>query len=305
MNLSLLRTLVTVSETESLAEAAQRLNLTPAAIHKQLKLLEAEFGLPLYEKAGRGIRMNAAAALLLPYAESALAQIATARQAIEEFRGLRRGLVRIGTGPTLSTHWLPRLLEKFRMMYPSVVVTVESGASEELLTNTRLGRTDLALLLAQEGSAEPGFDILAKWDTSLLFVTADRSIGKRIGLRSLAATPFIGPRKGNRMDAIVARHFGLVGVEPNVVMRLDNADAIRAVLRTGLGFALLPAWTLGEDLASGRLRTVRLPGPPPAAAIQLVKFAGTVLAPAAQEFARLTRAQAAAPGVCLTMSRMR
>ncbi|HBY58999.1 MAG TPA: hypothetical protein DEH78_04210 [Solibacterales bacterium] len=290
MNFDLLRTLTTVAETGSLAAAAQRLHLTPAAIHKQLKLLEVEFGVPLYEKVGRGIRMSASTALLLPYAESAMAQIAAAHQAIEEWRGVRRGLVRIGSGPTLGSHWLPRLLGKFRGLHPSVVVTVDSGSSEELLTNARLGRIDLALLLAPPGRKESGFEVLATWRARLVFVTADASLAPDGSLRSLSARPFLGYRKGSRMDAMVEGHFSRMGIEPDTVMRFDNADGIRAMLRTGFGFSLLPAWMVTEDLA-GRLRILGPAGRMPTALVELVRFAESPLSPAARELVRLARAE--------------
>jgi len=289
MNLDPLRSLSVLAETGSLAATASRLNLTPAAIHKQLKQVEFELGVRLYEKAGRGIKLSAAAHVLLPYAKSVVAQVEAGLQAIEEWRGLRRGIVRVGSGPTLSSHWLPELLRRFRLRFPAVQLTVETGSSEELLANTRQGRLDLALLVAPLKRIEPGFEILARWRFDLALVTGDPSITGRPALPELAKASFIGFRKGSRLDEMTVQFFNRNRLQPNTIMRFDNADAIRAVLRAGIGYSLLPAWTLREDLESARLRLIAVRARPPAAWVEMVRHESSPLAPAAREFISMAK----------------
>lgn len=289
MDIDLLVTLTAVAETASLAGAADRLHLTPAAVHKQMKQFEYLLGVPLYQRSGRGIRLSAAGAIFLPYAQSALAQVEAGKQAVEEWRGLRSGLVRVGTGPTLGSHWLPGLLKSFRIDYPGVMVTVATGSSEELLANARQGRTDLALLVASSDETEPGFEVLHHWESRLVFVAGDPRLPAHGSLNRLGRHPFIGFRKGSRLDGAIERFFARFGLQPNTIMRFDNADGICAILRTGLGYSLLPVWTLREDLAAGRLRVLRVKVRPPTLKVELVRYAEMPLSPAALAFAGLAR----------------
>lgn len=291
MDLAFLKTLAAVAETGSLAGAAGRLHLSPAAVHKQMKQLEYRLGVPLYQKVGRGIRLSAAGAIFLPYAQSALAQVEAGRQAVEEWRGLRTGLVRVGTGPTLGSHWLPGLLKVFRTRFPGIMVTVATGSSDELLANARLGRLDLALLVASSGDSEPGFEVFHQWESRLVFVAGDPALPVRSTLSRLSRHPFIGFRKDSRIDHAIERFFARFGLQPNTIMRFDNADAIRAILRSGLGYSLLPVWTLREDVAAGHLRLLHPRVSSPTLKVELVRYAQTPLSPAALAFVELARRQ--------------
>lgn len=289
MNLDSLRTLSILAETGSLAASAAQLHLTPAAVHKQLKQIEFELGVRLYDKAGRGIKLSAAAYVLLPYAKSVVAQVEAGKQAVAEWRGLRRGMVRVGSGPTLSSHWLPGLLRSFRARFPGVQLTVETGSSDELLADARQGRLDLALLVAPQRRAEPGFEVLARWKFSLVLVTGDTQMPASIRLRELTTFSFVGFRKGSRLDALIESYFARHLLEPDTVMRFDNADAIRAVLRAGIGYSLLPSWTVSEDLRSLSLRPIHVRMRPPSAYVELVRHESAPLAPAAREFISMAK----------------
>ena len=126
-----------VAELGSLSLAAQQLHLSPPAIHKQLKILEAELGVPLYEKVGRRLQITQPAEVLLPYLKDLLAQYDSALSALEEWKGMKRGLVRIGTGPT--SYILPIILKKFRRENPGVELLVESGNTPVLLEDLSRG----------------------------------------------------------------------------------------------------------------------------------------------------------------------
>jgi DNA-binding transcriptional LysR family regulator len=106
----------------------------------------------------------------------------------------------------------------------------------------------------------------------------------------LAKYSFVGFRKNSRLDALTELYFSRNRLEPNTVMRLDNADAIRAVLRAGIGYSLLPGWTLREDLESKSLRLIRSGRRPPAAWVEMVRHESSPLAPAAHEFISMAKA---------------
>src|SRR5258708_5191458 len=124
-----LRSLVALADLGGIARVAEKLHLSPPAIHKQLKLLEAELGVQLYEKVGRNLRLTQAAEILLPYSRDLLAGHDGAIAALEEWKGLGRGIVRVGAGPATSVYLLPGLLRKYRRAFPKVDLLIETGNS--------------------------------------------------------------------------------------------------------------------------------------------------------------------------------
>jgi DNA-binding transcriptional LysR family regulator len=111
-------------------------------------------------------------------------------------------------------------------------------------------------------------------------------------LRDLARVPFVASKQGTRLAEIASRYFLRHKHQPETAMRLDNADAVRAVVRTRFGYALLPEWTLGDDLAEGRLFALETVERPPATAMELLRPSATPLTPAVQEFIRIAQGRA-------------
>ena len=248
MELRELRSLITVAEFGSLAMAAEKLNLSAAAIHKQLKVLEAELGVLLYERVGRTLKLTQAAEILLPYSKDLLAQHDAALGAMEEWKGLRRGIVRIGAGPTISSYILPGMLKRFRRAFPRVDLLVETGNSVDLIERLSKGSLDLALLVSSQLPEEPNLSVERSWDIEFVLVSNLRQVPRRCAIQELQKFPFILFQKGSRIENHIDRYFAEINFQPTVIMRFDNAEAIKAMIRTGLGISMLPLWIVDADL---------------------------------------------------------
>lgn len=198
MELSQLRGLVAVSELGSISLAADHLHLSPPAVHKQLKMLESELEVQLYEKVGRRLQLTQAAEILLPYLKDMLAQCDSALSAIAEWKGARRGLVRVGTGPT--SYVLPAVLRQFRRTNPGVEVVVETGNTLVLLEDLSRGSLDLAFLVSGGLGESQDFSVEMTWDFELVMVSHMCRPPRRPHLRDLQKHPFILFRKGSRMQ---------------------------------------------------------------------------------------------------------
>jgi len=282
-----LRSLVAVSELGSISLAAEQLHLSPPAIHKQLKILEAELGVPLYEKVGRYLQLTQAAEVLLPYLKDLLAQYDSALSALEEWKGMKRGLVRIGTGPT--SYVLPIILKKFRRANPGVELLVETGNTPVLLEDLSRGSLDLALVVSADLVESGGFSVEASWDFELVLVSHLRQPPRQPRLTDLSNLPFILFRKGSRMEEPIDRYFAAHGFEPNVVMRFDNADFIKSMVRTGLGISMLPLWVVNRDVKEGRLSMIRQAEPPLYSKIALIRRKSSYVPRSVQAFIATAR----------------
>ncbi len=246
-----------LSQLGTITRVAEHLHLSPAAIHKQLKTLEEGLGVSLYEKNGRRLQLTQATAVLLPYLNEMLAQCDSALSALEEWRGNKRGLVRIGAGPTISSYILPSMLKKFRTAHSGVELLIQTGNTQVLLENLGKGEIDLALLVSCDLIEAERFSVEAHWDFELVLVSHQRQMSRRPKLADLRNSRFILFPTGSRMQQPIDRYFAAHGFEPNVIMRFDNAEAIKAMIRTGLGISMLPMWIVDKDLKSRRLTLLR------------------------------------------------
>jgi DNA-binding transcriptional LysR family regulator len=257
MEMHELRSLAALAELDSLAAVAERLHLSPAAIHKHFRALETELGVPLYERFGRQLKLTRAAEILLPYCSEVLAQHDAALQALEEWRGLKRGQVRIGAGPTLSSYLLPALLRKFRRDFPGVDLYVETGNSASLIDGLGSGRFDLALLVSPQFPEAPHLVVEASWEVEYVLVCNLRNAPRQCSIAALGRFPFILYSKGSRIEDLIERYFAEIDFQPRVIMTFDSGEAIKAMIRTGLGISMLPMWIVDGDLKRGGLSLIR------------------------------------------------
>jgi len=208
--------------------------------------------------------------MLMPYVRNLLTEHDSILAALEEWKGRKRGLIRIGAGPTISSYVLPVLLKRFRRTCPEVELFVETGNTPVLLDGLTQGKLDLALIVSADLLEGSEFHVEAHWDFELVLVSHLRQPPRYRRLPDLARFPFILFRKGTRMEQPIDRYFAAQGFEPRVIMRFDNAEAIKAMIRTGLGISILPVWTVDADIRQRRLQWIRLNEPPIVSRLALV-----------------------------------
>jgi DNA-binding transcriptional LysR family regulator len=289
MDLKELRSLAALAELGTMTAVAEKLHLSPAAIHKQLKVLQAELGVKLYEHAGRSLVLTPAGQMLMPYVRNLLAEHDSILSALDEWKGRKRGLIRIGAGPTISSYVLPVLLKRFRRSCPDVELFVETGNTPVLLNGLSQGTLDLALIVSADLLEASDFHVEAHWDFELVLVSNLRHPPRHRGLADLARFPFILFRKGTRMEQPIDRYFAARAFEPRVIMRFDNAEAIKAMIRSGLGISILPAWTVDTDIRQRRLQWIRLNEPPIVSRLALVTRKASYVPSAARAFIEASR----------------
>lgn len=252
-----LRSLVFLQETGSLRATATALHLSPAAVHKQLKTLQAELGLSLYHRLGGKPKLTEEGFLMLPYAQRLLAQHDEAIAAVREWKGLQRGSLRIGSGPTIATYLLPSLLKRFRMSHPEIDIVVETGSTRQLLSSLHDGAIHLALIVAPGIGLEQPINEHHSWEFEIVVVAGSQYPARRCSIRKLGGKAFVLFKSGARIQQVIDQYFQRHEFRPRITMRFDNADAIKAMVRDGFGLSMLPFWAVAADLQRRELRLVR------------------------------------------------
>ncbi|HXF47337.1 MAG TPA: LysR substrate-binding domain-containing protein [Burkholderiaceae bacterium] len=155
MDLRDLRYFETIAALEHVGRAAQKLHRTQPALTSSIRRLEQECGAPLFERAGRGIRLTAAGRLLLQWARRLRLDAEDARR---EIAALGRGLaghVRVGVVPTAAQFLLPRAVQRLLAEAPEVTLKTVVGLIDALKPLLRVGELDL--MVGTESADEPGF----------------------------------------------------------------------------------------------------------------------------------------------------
>jgi DNA-binding transcriptional LysR family regulator len=289
MELRELRSLALLAELGSITGAAERLHLSPAAIHRQLKVLEEELALRLYDKVGRRLQLTPASVILLPHLKAILAAYDGALATAEELKGLRRGVVRIGAGPTISSYLLPEILMRYHEVFPGIDLFVQTGNSRALIDGLGKGVLDLVMLVSDEGPEEASISIEGTWDFEIVFVSDPSQAPRTCHISSLRECSLVLFQKGSRIENLIDHYFAEMNFHPRVAMRFDNAEAIKAMIRAKLGISMLPFWVVDEDLRRGGLSLIQQRERPLfGRLVLLTRNAGYVAEPVAA-FIELTR----------------
>lgn len=270
MDIKQVRSLVTLAELSNITRTGEKLHLSASAIFKQLKLLEDELGVRLYEKAGRQLKLTQATEILLPHLRSLLAQHEAALLALDEWKGLKSGSLRIGAGPTFGYYVLPRLLDQYRRLYPGVDTYMEAGHGISLIAELRQGSLDAVFTMASDLTEKPDLASEVTWDFEIVLVSGLKQAPRRCALQDLARFPFILYKASGNIEKLIDRYFAEHGFEPRVIMRFDNGEGIKTMLRRGLGLTMLPKWTVEAELKNKSLWLIRQKEPPLIAKMALV-----------------------------------
>lgn len=287
MNFSELESLVALHEYGSIRQVAIKCNLSPAAVHKQLRTLEAELETKIYEKLSGHLELTDPGRALLPFAREILLTQQCARAALAEWKQGRRGVVRVGAGPTFSTYLLPPLIKRFRRRFPGVDVFVETGDSDHLISHLRSGSLDLAFDVAANAWNDPSLERVAEWGAPLGFVASKGRLPVHCRLRTLQKEPFILFRKGALVETAIQHHFQALDFQPNVVMRSDSSEAIKSMIRAGLGVSVLFLWNVHYDARRSSFSIVHSEAPPLELRMALIRVRSSYIPKAVSEFIEL------------------
>lgn len=145
-HLKTLRMIRTVAEAGSIRRAAEDMNITSSALNRQIQRFEEEFGLPIFERLPRGVRLNPAGELLLQHIQSQISDLDRVRSQVADLAGERRGHVAIACSQALNPSFLPAQIARYRAEHPGVRFTIRlrdrAQAERELSTFT----SDLAMV---------------------------------------------------------------------------------------------------------------------------------------------------------------
>jgi DNA-binding transcriptional LysR family regulator len=253
-----------VAEQRSFRRAGEQLYLSQPAVTLQIKALEEDLGVSLFDRTGVHIALTRAGEVLLAYVRRIDDLLSEADQALAALGGTTGGELRLGVSTTISQYVLPRMLGEFRREYPQVRVSVQSGNTEEIVTALEEQRVGLGLI---EGPARRR-DVHAEAfldDELVLMVPASHEWagGTRVQAKQLIGVPLLMREQGSGTRRVVELALERAGVKLkalSIALELDSTEAIKSAVEAGLGVGFASRWATYKEVEMGTLRVVEIDG---------------------------------------------
>ncbi|MBS0853847.1 LysR family transcriptional regulator [Enterobacter sp. JGM127] len=238
LNLAHLATFRLVIQRGSFSAAADVLGISQPAVSLQIRQLEHFLRSRLLERTGRGVKATAAGLALLTHSERIEQAVEETLRSLDAFSHEVSGTVSLGTGATACIHLLPPLLQQLRETYPLLKVGVTTGNTPGVVRAIEENRLDLGLVTMPVSGR--GLEITPILDEEFVCISAQEEEECEPTPDSLHILPLIAFESGSGTRALIDGWFQASGLQPEPVMQLGSIEAIKRMVRAGLGYSIVP-----------------------------------------------------------------
>ncbi|MFN7087916.1 MAG: LysR family transcriptional regulator [Burkholderiales bacterium] len=275
----------------SFSKAARELHLTQPAVSIQIRQLEENAGLPLFEQIGRKIYLTAAGRQMEHYARAVLGLVVEAGEAFAALKGVTGGTLNIAA-ISAGNYFLPELIARFQARHEGVKVRLLVENREGLLRRLADNETDLAIMGRPPHSEEIVAESFAP-HPYVVVAPAGHPLAKQrdIPLRQLQDENWIVREQGSDTRMAMIETFATQRFEPVVAMEVPSNDTIKQAVIAGMGLSFLSAHTVGLELETGRLAILDMHGFPVMRSWHMVHLQKKWLPPVAVAFRKFLQTE--------------
>ncbi len=294
-----LRYFVAAAEQGSVSGASQSLSISQSAVTEAIKELEAILGVALFERHPRGLNITAEGQQFLRHAMSILAEVTNATRMLAD--GVKRvgGQLNLGVTSLTAGYVLSETLSKYRRLYPEVEVSAIEDAGEYLEHLIIGGELDVAVMVTTNLRNHQALQSeIFEVSPFRLWIPIDHRLARQqsIALSDVADQQLI-VLDVDEMEREALKLLSAFGKRPKIAFRTRSVEAVRSLVATGAGVALLPdlvyrPWSLEGD----RIVSRDVSGALPVVQVGLVWRRGSEISEATREFIAVTQAQQSARG---------
>ncbi|QJD86378.1 LysR family transcriptional regulator [Cohnella herbarum] len=241
MELTQMEYFLAVAKLQHVTRAAEALSMTQPALSHSIAKLEEELGMPLFERSGRNIRLNACGELFASRVERALQEIRKGKDELEAWANPDTGVVAISFLNILGTRLIPLFIRTFRVQHPGVRFELQQGTDTFVRSQLEAGVSDLCISLPRWEDPGLRWHPVCSYRLDLAVPVNHRWNGReRIGLEEIGNEPYIGLKKECGLKNVVEALFLRAGVQPNVIYEAEDLPTVSGFVSAGLGVSLLP-----------------------------------------------------------------
>ncbi len=248
-----------ISGARTLAEAAQRLNITPSALTHRLQEAERRLAQPLLRRSGRRVELSDAGIRLLQAARVCVRELDAAEREAMTVGQEARQTVSIGASTLCGYEWLPGLLARLEQTQPLIDVEVVMDVSVDPLRALRERRVDVAILpIAVRDRTLTSVRLFRDEMIALLPADHPKCVARFLDVRDLAGEVYVAdvttPETGREFE----RLFEPAGIRPTRILRAGHMAAVVGLVRSGIGVTICTRTSAAPYVAGGGLALVRL-----------------------------------------------
>jgi LysR family transcriptional activator of glutamate synthase operon len=264
MELRQLRYVEAVARHRHFTRAAEELHVAQSALSHQVRRLEAELGVELFERTSRHVAATEAGEAVAARARRILAEVDGAREEVDELQGVIRGHVSIGALLTAGEIDFPRLMAAFSAAYPGIEVGFREGTAGDMFGYLARDEVDVAFAMLA-GSPPEDLVVERLSDDELVAVFPPGAAPSKASVRAadLRGHPVVAPRSGSAVKQALDEFFSAAGEPLHVSLESGEPFLLRCLVAGGVGAAILPSSLTrreGPPVEVRRLRPrVRLP----------------------------------------------
>lgn len=251
-----------VAKNGSISRAAMELGADQSMVSRRVGLLEAELGVRLFHRSGRGVTLTARGQQLLGYATTLNDTLAEAERAMRDSAEQGPAKLCIAAQPTIARILFGSLGHALKARYPLTQVHFVEGLAADILNRLSDGAVDIAILYLPEHPGALQFDPLLSEGVQLITPANYPLRGDAISVRDLGDIPLILPSTHHGLRMMVESLANRYGFSANIVLECDGSISItKRLVLENCGCTVLPEAAVVEEVKAGRLKSYRLEDP--------------------------------------------
>jgi DNA-binding transcriptional LysR family regulator len=292
VNLSNLRTFLTVAKFKGISKALGELHLTQPAVSRQIHGLEESLGTHLFVRKGRFLALTEAGEILQQYSIRVFQLLTEAQEAIDGLKGLIRGHLRISAATTIGIYMIPDKLGEFKTQYPGIEINLAISNKEEVLRQVQTGMADLGFVAPPVPVSELAMDTYLEDDLVLIVSPQHRLADKdTVATRMLTEEVFILRERGSGTREIIEEELRKADISLSHTMELGSTEAIKKAVAANLGLSIVSSRAVTLEVMIGHLCAVRVSDLNLHRRICMVYLRNSPLSAAAEGFRRFLSAR--------------
>jgi DNA-binding transcriptional LysR family regulator len=288
MTLKQLEVFVAVADTSSFSRGAEKSCITQSTASQHIQGLEEELGIRLFDRGRGGALLTEAGKLFYGRARRILSECDESRSAVRRFLGMEDVVLKVGASNIPGTCLIPAALGRFQAGCPRVRLEVSQGDSRSVVQQLLAEDIELGFIGGRYDDDRVHFEEMGE-DTIVCAVsrTRNETAGKSLSQAQLCKVPLVVREQGSGTQKAVYEALAKTWISREslrIVAVLGSSEAVKRALLEGAGYAFVSSMSIEEELASGSLQTVRIPGLAITRKFYAAYRSGRELSPAATAF---------------------
>jgi len=253
----------TVADNLNFRQAAEALYLTQPAVTLQIKALEEELGVPLFDRTENRVELTEAGRILLRHAKKVEALTAVARQELARLVGEEEGDLSAGASTTIAQYLLPKLIGEFQRSNPKIRLSLLGANTEKIVVGVLDGTLAIGLIEGPSLHRDLGEESFVADEIVVVVPSKHEWVGHQVEVQQLCKAPLILREKGSGTRRVVEAALKAAGIQmkhTRIIMELDSTEAIKSAVEAGLGVGFVSRRAIQKEVKLDSLREAHITG---------------------------------------------